>query len=525
MTGIDSALASMLVGRIESVLDSVSAGGRTSPTQSGATGLTVDVPAPANAAAALLDAPPPASAQAILSEVALTLDAISRFGGEATPAVIGEAPIWPSPPAIDTPSGGPSAQGAPTDAAATAGAGTAAAGTPAAGAPAGTSAAAQTESAGASSAVGAAATAMPVQALADALEQTVNGSGLFYESHLAQWLSGGYPADALASEPQTRLAAEAIQLPLDWDTPADGGAAPGTPGWPGSGASVPAGGGWLPHELPPQLSLPVFGAAAHPGASAEGAAWRGTQTTLLEEAAFGGSGAGHAVNLPPDLRASIAASIHPATIPLVRQQLDVLATQQFRWTGEVWPGAKLDWTIEPERERRAQSGEAEDAEQTWRTRVTLALPTLGTVDADLVLTGTQLIVRVQASPGGAARLASGGASFGERLQAAGIELAGLQIREIGGTAPAAPGGGASAATSAYARAAAQAETDASQAGKGVSTESDMSDVSDVEVRDGGLDPARSGGAQPGDAEASARRGPVPSPIDRLFDDPFEWGGS
>jgi hypothetical protein len=512
----------MLVGRIESVLDSVSAGGRTSPAQSGATGLTVDVPAPADAASALLDTPPPASAQAILSEVALTLDAISRFGGEATPAVIGEVPIWPSPPAIDTPSGSPSGSPSAPGAAAAEAAATAGAGA---------SAAAQTESTGASSAVGAAATAMPVQALADALEQTVNGSGLFYESHLAQWLSGGYPAEALAGEPQTRLAAEAIQLPLDWDSPASGGAPSGTAGWPGSGASVPAGGGWLPHELPPQLSLPAFGPAAHPGlssypgASAEGAAWRGTQTTLLEDAAFGGSGGGHAANLPPDVRASIAASIHPATIPLVRQQLDVLATQQFRWTGEVWPGAKLDWTIEPERDRRAQAGEADETEQTWRTRVTLALPTLGTVDADLILTGTQLIVRVQASPGGAARLTAGGASFGQRLQAAGIELAGLQIREIGGTAAAAPGGGASAATSAYARAAAQAENEPRETAKGLTPESDMSDVSEVEVRDGGLDPAGSSGAQRGETEAAAKRGPVPSPIDRLFDDPFEWSGS
>jgi hypothetical protein len=40
---------------------------------------------------------------------------------------------------------------------------------------------------------------------------------------------------------------------------------------------------------------------------------------------------------------------------------------------------------------------------------------------------------------------------------------------------------------------------------------------DVEARDGGLDSAK--------ADASAKRGPVPSPIDRLFDDPFEWSGS
>lgn len=541
MTGIDSALASMLVSRIDSVIDSVGAGARTSPAQSGATGLTVDTPAPAEGAAALADTPPPASAQAILSEVALTLDAISRFGGEATPAVIGEAPIWPAPPSIDTAGGGGGLfQGSGVAAAAEAGAGA----SPGAGAgvgagpaqtgsaagaagPAGaTGAASATGAAG----VGAAATAMPVEALAAALEQTVNESGLFYESHLAQWLSGGYPAEALANEPQTRLAAEAIQLPLDWNGSSGGGEAAGMPGWQGPAASVPSGGGWLPHELPPQLSLPTLGAGQHaagmppyPGAAADGTTWRGAQTTLFEDAALHGANAGHGANLPPDIRSSIAASIHPATIPLVRQQLDVLATQQFRWTGEVWPGAKLDWTIEPEREQRARSGDAgagDDSEQTWRTRVTLALPTLGTVDAELVLNGTQLIVRVQASPGGAAKLATGGEAFGRRLEAAGIELAGLQIREIGGTAPAAAGAAASAATSAYARAAAEAES--REASK---------DVSDVEARDSDLDPTGAFGAlagqsgHDGEADPHAKRGSVPSPIDRLFDDPFEWSGS
>lgn len=539
MTGIDSALASMLVSRIDSVLDSVGAGARTSPAQSGATGLTVDTPAPADGAAALADAPPPASAQAILSEVALTLDAISRFGGEATPAVIGEVPIWPAPPAIDTAAGGGALfQGTAAggsgeaEAGANAGAGASASAGPNAGAgTAQTGSAGSAGSATAAASVGAAATAMPVEALAAALEQTVNESGLFYESHLAQWLSGGYPAEALASEPQTRLAAEAIQLPLDWSGSSGTAAAGAMPGWQTPGASIPAGGGWLPHELPPQLSLPAFGAGPHaaggppyPGAAADGTAWRGAQTTLLEDAALHGASAGHGANFPPDVRSSIAASIHPATIPLVRQQLDVLATQQFRWTGEVWPGAKLDWTIEPEREQRARSGEAgDDPEQTWRTRVTLALPTLGTVDAELVLNGTQLIVRVQASPGGAAKLATGGAAFGRRLEAAGIELAGLQIREIGGTAPAAAGGAASAATSAYARAAAEAEP-----------REGAKDVSDVEARESDLDPTGASGAfrafgtlngQGDEADAHGKRGPVPSPIDRLFDDPFEWSGT
>jgi hypothetical protein len=516
MTGIDSALASMLASRIDSLLDSVGAGSRTSPAQSGATGLTVDTPASPDGAGALGETPPPASAQAVLSEVALTLDAISRFGGEATPAVIGEAPIWPAPPAIDTPAAGSLFAADAGSAAAGAASAASATADPAAASGARSPSSTQAGSAAGTAAVGAAATAMPVDELAAALEQTVNESGLFYESHLAQWLSGGYSAEALANEPQTRLAAETLQLPLDWSQSAADSAAAGAPGWLAQGGAGPAGDGWLPHALPPQFSLPTgahAGAASYPNATAEGAAWRGASASGLDGANPARPGAP-----TPDLRASIAASLHPATIPIVRQQLDVLATQQFRWTGEVWPGAKLDWTIEPERERRNRPGETEegDATQRWRTRVTLALPTLGTVDADLVLTGSQLVVRVQASPGGAARLASGGAAFGRRLQAAGIELAGLQIREIGGASPAAAGGAASSATSAYARtaaaAAAEADAQAREASNG---------VLDVEVRDGPLD-AR---GREADADASGGRGPVPSPIDRLFDDPFEWSGS
>jgi hypothetical protein len=204
----------------------------------------------------------------------------------------------------------------------------------------------------------------------------------------------------------------------------------------------------------------------------------------------------------------VAAAIHPETIPLVRQQLDLLATQQFRWTGEVWPGAKLDWTIEPEPDRHRGSGaqEAPGEQQAWRTRLTLALPTLGTVDADLVLKGTQLMVRVQANPAGAARLSQGGAAFGRRLQAAGIELAGLSIREVGGVEPATTAGTVHAATSAYARAAAAA------------ADVDVNEAKSTATAEGTL------GSGAGLAAAEERR-PSSSPLDRLFDDPFDWGGA
>jgi hypothetical protein len=159
---------------------------------------------------------------------------------------------------------------------------------------------------------------------------------------------------------------------------------------------------------------------------------------------------------------ALAAAVHPATVPLVRQQLDLLATGQFRWTGEAWPGARLDWTIEQDGDEwdRSGGGLASEDGQPWRTRLTLSLPTLGTVDAELTLTGMRLSARVQASPRGAARLAMQGDGFRQRLAAAGIELQCLTIREIGGGLPGSSAAGASVAgvqaASAYARSAAAA---------------------------------------------------------------------
>lgn len=517
MTGIDSRLATVLASRIDSLIDSVAAGSRTAAAQTGASTQASDMSAAPATGAPLVDTPPPASAQATLSEVALTLDAISRLGGEATPAVLGEAPIWSAPPAIDAQSGTPGG----LFAAAAAGAEeTAAAGgqnSPAAQeGPAGQSAsgAATSFASTASAASIASAASLPVAALASALASTVAETGLFYESHLAQWLSGGYPAAALLKEPQTRLAAQAVQLSLDWSGE-DAGLASSNPqlvGWSGTtasgglpGAAVP------PHAAAAQLLASTLAAQARSDASMYAGARQlpglpGQAGPPEGKLADAGQGT-RAAQLADSAPASIAASIHPSTIPLVRQQLDLLATEQFRWSGEVWPGAKLDWTIEPDDPRRGRPGEPDtEDEQTWRTRLTLALPTLGTVDADLVLRGSQLIVRVQASAAGAARLATGGSAFGRRLEAAGIELAGLTIREIGGTAAGAASGAAQAATSAYARAAATA------------AEAQAHETADA---DKGTETASEATGGPRAAREAARV----SPLDHLFDDPFDWSGA
>ena len=197
MNGIDTAVASLLANRVDSLLNI--APGSAAASQTGATVVETAIPT----GTAVTTPAPPASAQTALSAVALTLDAIMRSGGEATPAVLGQTPIWPAAPALDIESAGlPLFDSCiishrfdpriPPPPAATATANVAAA-------------------------------QVPVAALAAALEQTVSDSGLFYEAHLAQWLEGqGTPAE-LATEPQNKLVAAAAQLPLDWANDADSG--------------------------------------------------------------------------------------------------------------------------------------------------------------------------------------------------------------------------------------------------------------------------------------------------------------
>ena len=447
MNGIDTALTSVLASRVDSLLNI--APGSAAASQTGAAGVDT---APTTAPPVATPAPQP-SAQTALSAVALALNAIVRSGGEATPAVLGQMPIWPAAPALDvevglplfdTPAAGSAANSTNTPAASTA-------------------STANPNTAATAASAHVAAAQVPVAALAAALEQTVGDSGLFYEAHLAQWLAGQRSPATLAGEAQNKLVAAAAQLPLDWANDA-GEASPANPATrQGTGAAPNGPPNGAPDANAAARAMPSI-QTAQAARFVAGEVLASSLSDLNGQPAHAnphGAAAQPADGGASQNPQSMAAAVHPATVSLVRQQLDLLATGQFRWTGEAWPGAKLDWTIEQEGDEwdRSGGGAASEDDHPWRTRLTLSLPTLGTVDADLTLIGTRLTARVQASPGGAARLAQQGESFRQRLAAAGIELNGLTIREIGGGAPvmgAADAGAAAAAqaaASAYARSA------------------------------------------------------------------------
>ena len=472
MNGIDTGAAALLASRI-AALTPVGPQSASGAAQTGVSALATGTAALADTATHTSSTQD--STETVLSAVALALDAIIRSGGEATPAVVGRAPIWANPDAdADAAPGGAATLPLPGLAGEQAQAAEAAlladvalaaqglAGEALAGAAdAGTDASAQTASSqnpqagqttqtAQTAQTAAAAQAGPVAALAASLAQTVSSSGLFYEAHLVQWLRGQLSPADLADEPQNRLLGAHSQLPLDW-SPADD--AIDDVQWTETFSDAPgAARGEAGNAQNAANALNAALARAFPGLAdlhGETAATQAQARATLADTL-----------LPAMHEAAAQAAgptVHPAVIPLVRQQLDLLATGEFRWNGEAWPGVRVDWSIQQDdydaRDQHSGAADADADDIPWRTRLTLALPKLGTVDAELTLTGSTLAVRVQANAGGAARLTAESESLRGRLEALGLTLAGLSIREIGSGAAASPAEAARAASAASAYAA------------------------------------------------------------------------
>lgn len=171
--------------------------------------------------------------------------------------------------------------------------------------------------------------------LPEPLARAVETSGMFYESHQARWVEGDYPLQRLQQEPQAQLRALVSA----------GEASRAAPQAPQTQASM-------------QPALP---------AEADGAAG---------EAPAAGSPA-------PQLRTTDDAQpVAREALALVRNQLETLESRQLTWLGEIWPGQPMRWQIEADDSR---DGGENDARPGWNTRLSLALPQLGEVDADIAI--------------------------------------------------------------------------------------------------------------------------------------------
>lgn len=206
---------------------------------------------------------------------------------------------------------------------------------------------------------------------AQALSRAIQGSGVFYESHLAQLAFGERSAESLRQEPQNQSQAAAN----------DAGKA---------GA-----------ERAASSSQPQPGPASQASAGQAGHA------------------AGSAANAAPAPLPAMP-GIAPETQLIVRQQLETLANQAFSWRGEAWPDADMEWDVQ-----RRNDG-APDGTDHWATRIALQLPVLGHVQARLTLAGAQLVMHVEA-PDAARQLSEHAPALRQRLSAVGLSLTQLSI--------------------------------------------------------------------------------------------------
>ena len=298
--------------------------------------------------------------------------------------------------------------------------------------------------------------------LSATLARTVANSGLFYESHLAQYAAGTRTLAQLAQEPQAHLATTlsvTLALPAADAAGQDsdvGGSRAGTgrlmevPSLPGA-AAVPsetghdvsidsgkAGPASSPNSVPAGLASRLDSAhlaAAYGSASAREKEHTpfhdiaGQETTAKNAGASSLDAVRNNNNSIP--AAAVAAAIHPDAIALVRQQLELLVVPVFRWGGDVWPGTPLDWEIHQEHDERHAASDATDGAAvppTWSTRLAMTLPTLGAVDVRLTLAGTTLQVHLAARENATlALLSDGGNELPQRFGALGLQLTGLQI--------------------------------------------------------------------------------------------------
>ncbi|MBI5007551.1 MAG: flagellar hook-length control protein FliK [Nitrosomonadales bacterium] len=171
--------------------------------------------------------------------------------------------------------------------------------------------------------------------LANKLHDALSHSGLFYESHQAQWIAGTRPTTQLLLEPQNQLAQN------------------------------------LQPQKPPAQSP-----------ATQSAGTRMAETAVGSMPLFQPGSEQRTASIPEHLQT------------LVQQQMNALETRQVLWQGQVWQGQEMRWQVREESPQRNAQGEQEGQ---WTTRIDLDLPRLGGISARLSFNGNALNLKLEVS--------------------------------------------------------------------------------------------------------------------------------
>lgn len=330
---------------------------------------------PTDAAAAGRNTGPSVTTSATTSLGLAARIILNLFSGNAatTPPVIGRVPLT-----------GTAPQGASASASAT-----------------GSSPAGPAQTAQAGAATGAApkadSTGLLAQNLARALTQSLQQSGLFYESHLKGVVSGQYRLADIRQEPQAQIPAGGARSDTSGTTPTSGQPTQtAAQTQPGQSSTAPGG---------PAVSGGTPSSASANAQTAQGAITHAAQQSLLTP------------------------GVDPATHGMVRQQLEALADQSIHWRGEAWPGAPMDWHVKRHSEHEHHPESSATPDDSWHSELKIRLPRLGDMTLGVRIAGKQVHVTVQADEDTAPLLRQHAGVLHDQMSGRQLELTAITFLE------------------------------------------------------------------------------------------------
>ncbi|MBS1156169.1 MAG: flagellar hook-length control protein FliK [Proteobacteria bacterium] len=223
-------------------------------------------------------------------------------------------------------------------------------------------------------------TPQPAQ-LAGQLATRLAESGLFYESHQAEWVSGDRSLQTLLREPQARLLSPAAGQNVQTQFPG------------GEQAAAPAGSDVMQTQ------------------SAQQGRMVDSEQPLVQRNSVDTQLAMEQIKSPEQVVRHLA-----------QQQLELVENHPLVWQGEAWPGQPLRWKLELENERQPEAQSAEPV-RVWQTRLDLNLPRLGSVTVVANLRSGQFDLRFEAQdPATISLLQAKQPVLADRFAAAGLPL-------------------------------------------------------------------------------------------------------
>lgn len=222
------------------------------------------------------------------------------------------------------------------------------------------------------------------QRFAEALQDGLDHSGLFYESHLHEWVKGTRSLSDLSREPQ------AWQTNRPQDKPE------------------------LPRQPSSANAVQIAAQMRESGGAGEKLALLMRDVQMIVPST---------VRTDADVLARtdmMAPALDPEAARMIGLQLNTLETQQVRWHGELWPGQPMEWEVSEDAPERSPAGIQEPV---WNSKVRFELPHLGGVSASIRLVGNSVQVHVEAADDAAVEcLRRHGPGLTERIEASGASL-------------------------------------------------------------------------------------------------------